>query len=107
VVYKPTVQDSFLALNLHYNNSSTPRPNAITSDRGMGFTVTAGGPAQLNLRATRSALGEATGLATAYFAGRRDVRSAGADQHLALAFSGTQGASDGVTLYGVALEGAG
>lgn len=108
ILYKPTTNDSTLNVALHYNNSQTPRQNAIQSDRGTGFTVTAGGPAALNLKKTRSALGDATGSATAYFSGRKSDRSAGGDQHIAVAYSGTQASSaagDAVVLYGTRIEG--
>lgn len=109
VLYKPTTNDSTLNVALHYNNSPSPRQNAIQSDRGAGFTVTAGGPAALNLKKTRSALGDATGSATAYFSGRKSDRSAGGDHHIAVAYSGTQSGTasgDAVVLYGTRIEGA-
>lgn len=106
-LYTPTSGPHSLNLGLHYNNSSSPRANAIASDRGDGFTTTTGSTvASLNLSATRSALGTATGKATAYFSGRVDDRSSGADRHVAIAFSGTQ-QSDAVRLHGVTVEGAG
>ena len=105
VVYKPTESDSTLNASLFYNNSSAPRNNAIHSDPGGGFTVTQGGPASLNLKKTRSALGDATGLATAHYSGRKSDRSAGGDQHVALQVSGNQ-TSDSVVIYGLKIEGA-
>lgn len=104
VLYRPTAGDSALNLSLHYNNSDTARPNAISSDRGSGFTVTAGGPATLNLKSSRSALGGANGVAAANYAGRKSERSAGGDQHIAVHASGTQ-AADQVRLFGVRIEG--
>lgn len=104
LVYKPTTGDSTLDLSLFYNNSDTSRPNAIQSDRGNGFTVTAGGPASINLKKTRSSLGEATGSAVAHYSGRKSDRSVGGDQHLAVQVAGTQ-AGDPVTLYGVRISG--
>lgn len=106
LLYKPTVNDSTLNVRLHFNNSETPRPNAIASDRGDGFTTATGSTdATLNLKKTRSALGDATGHAKAYFSGRIDDRSAGADRHLAVAVAGTQ-ASDAVVIHSIAVEGA-
>jgi hypothetical protein len=104
LVYTPTPGDSSLALNLHYNNSTTARPNAIASDRGCGFTVTAGGAATLNLKKTRSPLGDSTGYATARFAGRKSDRSAGGDQHVAADLSGQQ-TNDSVVLHAMRVRG--
>jgi hypothetical protein len=107
VVYDPTTSDSTLALRLHYNNSPTPRPNAVASSLGTGFETLAGSTAsKLNMKATRSALGEATGQAVASFAGRNDPRSSGGDRHVAVALGGSQ-SSDRVTVYGMAVEGVG
>jgi hypothetical protein len=104
VLYKPTTTDSTLNVSLFYNNSDTARPNAIQSDRGTGFTSTAGGPASINMKKTRSALGEATGAAVARYAGRKSERSAGGDQHIAVQVAGTQTA-DAVTLFSVQAAG--
>lgn len=104
-LYKPTTADSTLNVRMHYNDSDTPRANAISSDRGNGFTTVNGSTdAALNLKKTRSALGDATGYAKAYFSGRVDDRSAGADRHIAIAVAGTQ-TSDAVTIHSVAVEG--
>jgi hypothetical protein len=104
VLYKPTASDSPLNVSLFYNNSDTARANAIQSDRGSGFTVTAGGPASLNMKKTRSALGDATGSALAHYAGRKSELSAGGDQHLAVQVAGTQSA-DAVTLFALRVSG--
>jgi hypothetical protein len=104
VQYKPTTGDSNLNVSLHFNNSDTARQNAIQSNTGTGFTVTAGGPATINLKRTRSALGEATGTAVAHYSGRKSERSAGGDQHLAVQVAGTQ-AADQVALFGVRIMG--
>jgi len=104
VQYKPTTGDSNLNVSLHFNNSDTARQNAIQSNTGTGFTVTAGGPAEINLKRTRSALGEATGTAVAHYSGRKSERSAGGDQHLAVQVAGTQ-AADQVALFGVRIMG--
>jgi len=109
LLYKPTLTDSTLNVALHYNNSDTARGNAIQSERGTGFTVTANGPAALNMKKTRSALGDATGSATAQFSGRKGERSSGGDQHIAIAYSGTQAGTvsgDAVILYGTRISGA-
>jgi hypothetical protein len=110
LLYGPTINSSQLQVRLHYNNSSSPRPSAISSDRG-GFASTAGSTAAvLDLKATRSALGVANGFARAYFSGHRDDRNVGGDRHVAVAIGGTQAATqtgDVVKLYGVTIEGVG
>jgi len=106
ILYKPTTADSQLQVGLHYNNSPSPRPNAIASDRGNGFTTVGGSTAAvLNMNKNRSALGEANGFAQAYFSGRVDDRSSGGDRHVAIAVSGTQSA-DAVVLYAIQMQGA-
>jgi hypothetical protein len=105
VVYEPTAGDSDLNLSLHYNNSTTARPNAVHSDPGGGFTVSAGGAATLNMKKTRSPLGDATGVATAHRYARRDERSAGGDKHVAVHLNGAQ-ANDAVTLFALRVAGA-
>jgi hypothetical protein len=105
VVYAPTPADSVLSLGLHYNDSSTARPNAISSDRGCGFVVTAGGDASLNLKTARSPLGDANGFATARFTGRKSDRSAGGDRHVAVNLSGQQ-TDDAVVLHAMRIRGA-
>lgn len=105
VLYSPTSSDCNLSLALHYNNSSTPRPAAVSTDRGIGFTTTQGGAATLNMKATRSPLGDATGYAVCHYAGRIDDRSAGADRHLAVALSLTRPSGDAATVFGIAASG--
>ena len=106
VLYDPTSATATLNASLYYNNSGTPRPNAIASNRGDGFVTVAGGTAAtLNMAATRSALGNANGFAQAYYAGRPEERSAGADRHVAVRLAGVQDA-DKITLFGVAIKGA-
>jgi len=107
VVYDPTASTASLGLGLHFNNSDTPRPNAISSDRGSGFVATQGSTtATLDMALSRSSLGDATGTARAYYSGRVDDRSAGNDRHMAVDLSGTQSANP-VRLHGLVIEGAG
>jgi hypothetical protein len=101
ICYSPTAET--LSLSLHYNNSSTARANAIASNRGDGF-VAGGTAATLNMAADRSALGTATGHASARYSGRVDEQSAGADRHVAVALSGTQ-ASGSVELHAMTVTG--
>jgi hypothetical protein len=103
ITFAPTTSDCSLTMNLHYNNSSTARPNAIRVERGGGFVADTNG-AVLNLKKTRSALGEATGVAAAMFSGHRDPRSSGADRHVAIALDGSQ-SSDAVALYDMTVAG--
>lgn len=106
MIYDPTSSDSTISVGLHFNNSDTPRPNAISTDRGDGFSTTTGSTgASLNLNRNRSALGAANGFAQAYYSGRVDDRSAGGDRHLAVDVSGTQSA-DPITLYSIRVTGA-
>lgn len=111
VVYRPTPSRNDLNLSLHFNNSDSPRDNAISTDRGSGFVSSqAGTAAVLDMSQTRSALGAANGFARAYAAGRRDDRSAGGDRHMAVALAGTQSATtstDGVVIYSLQVEGSG
>lgn len=104
-LYKPTTADCQLSLALHYNGSSSPRAAAVATNRGTGFVTSAGGAATLNLKLARSPLGDATGYAICRYAGRLDDRSSGTDRHLAVAVSLTRPTTEGVTLYGAAIEG--
>lgn len=107
VLYTPTEASSELLAALHFNGSSQPRSNAITTDRGDGFSSTANSPyAVIDMRRSRSRLAEATGTARAYFAGQVDDRSAGSDRHIALSLSGQQSAKENaVVLHAVTIEG--
>lgn len=103
ILYEPTTNDSTLTAKLHFNNSSTARDNAIYMDRGEGFVAETGG-ATLNLKRSRSSLGDSTGVARARFSGHRDPGSAGADRHVAVDLSGEQ-ASDAIVVYDMAIDG--
>lgn len=105
LVYQPTTNDANLLLRLHYNNSATPRQSAISSDVGSGVVSTSGSTeATLNMKATRSSLGDSNGTAIAYYSGRNDPRSSGGDRHMAVAVAGTQ-SQDAVKLYSISVEG--
>jgi hypothetical protein len=107
LLYKPTTSTCNMSLGLHYNNSQTARPAAVASDRGTGFTTDGGQNANLNLALARSALGDATGYATANYSGRVDDRSAGGDRHLAIALSLTRPSGDSPVIYGIGVSGVG
>jgi hypothetical protein len=105
--YNPTASDSTLRLRVYYNNAAAPRKNAAATNRGTGFVTDTGSTeSTLNMAATRSPLGDATGTATASLAGRVDEGSAGGDREVAIEVAGTQ-TTDPVTLYSVRVEGAG
>lgn len=108
LLYTPTPDAANLNLALHYNGSPNPRPSAIATNRGDGFTTAAGATqATLNMRLTRSQLGDASGFARAYFSGAVEERSAGSDRHIAVSLSGQQSsAGNAVQLHGMTVEGA-
>jgi hypothetical protein len=103
VLYRPTEAAADLVVNLHYNNATAPRPNAVSSDRGEGVVAGTSG-ATIDLRKARSALGDATGHATVRYAGRFSDQSAGGDRHLAVRLSGSQQAA-AVSVYGLTIGG--
>ena len=104
-LYTPTSSDSNLSLSLAYNGTASPRANAISTDRGSGFATIAGSTsATLNMKLSRSALGNASGVARAFYSGRVEPLSAGGDRHVAMIASGT--ASEPVTIHTVSIEGA-
>lgn len=111
LLYTPTNSDQDLSLRLHYNDSPNPRPNAISTNTGHGFVAAAGATAAtLNMKSTRSALGESNGYVRAYYSGRNDDRSSGGDRHVAIAIAGSQAGStagDEVVIHGIGIEGAG
>ena len=99
------VTSSDMNVKLHYNNSTTSRSNAIQTNPGSGFRAGSDG-AVLDMKKTRSALGEATGEAKANYSGRVDDKSAGADKHIAVSFSGTQSTADNAPkIFSVSIEG--
>ena len=105
IMYDPTVTSSDMNVKLHYNNSTTSRSNAIQTNPGSGFRAGSDG-AVLDMKKTRSALGEATGEAKANYSGRVDDKSAGADKHIAVSFSGTQSTADNAPkIFSVSIEG--
>ena len=109
VLYTPTEGDASLSLSRHFNGSATPRDNAVASDRGDGFVVSGPGAASvLNMKRTRSALGDASGVARAMFSGGVEERSGGMDRHVAIAMAGTQSSSGNApAIHAVVVEGAG
>lgn len=107
VVYSPTVDTSDLNVKLHYNNSITPRNNAIQTRPGTAFRATTEGGV-IDMKSSVSELGDSTGLARANYSGRVDPLSAGGDKHIAIAFSGTQNSADNrPVVHKIIVEGAG
>jgi hypothetical protein len=104
LLYKPTAATATVNVALHYNNSPTPRPNAISHDPGSGF-VAGSTASALNMSKTRTSLQEANGFAQAHYSGRVDDRSSGADRHIAVSLTGEQ-AQDAVAFYAMRLSGA-
>lgn len=103
VLYSPSSTTSGLTVRVHYNNSSTYRPNAVQSDRGDG-TVAYPGGVVIDMRRDRSALGQSTGYSTVRYSGRASDMSSGGDRHLAIDLSGTQSA-DPVSIHSVTVAG--
>lgn len=88
VTYRPCENDTTLNLREYYNNSTSPRINVMRRDRGTGFVHdTSGAKTTLNMKAARTSLGLATGLAQARFAGRSLDDLASSDRHLAVELS--------------------
>jgi len=108
ILYTPTAGDSTLSLSRHFNGSDTARNNAVAVDRGDGFVTSGSGPAStLNMKLTRSSLGDASGVARAMFSGGVEERSAGIDRHVAIAMAGTQTSSaNAPAIHAVVVEGA-
>ena len=107
IVYTPTPSSHTLNARLYYNNATTPRANAVATDRGTGFvTATGSTQATLDLAASRSALGSAVGSAQLSFSGRLDDRSAGGDRYVALELAGEQSSSRPV-IHRLEIKGAG
>lgn len=88
VIYRPTDTANVLHLREYFNNSISPRSNVMPRDRGTGFVHdTSGAKTTLDMAASRSPLGLATGVAKAQFAGRNYSDTAGADRHVAVELS--------------------
>jgi hypothetical protein len=89
VIYRPTTSPTNLYLKEYFNNATYPRQNVMPRDRGTGFVHdTSGARTRLDMAASRSSLGTATGVARAQFAGRGFADMGGADRHVAVELSG-------------------
>ena len=111
VLYKPTASGAgtnpvYLNLDLHYNNSQTARPSAVSSNTGTGFVATQGSGVALDLQTLRSGgLANSTGYAFCQFVGRMDDRSSSGDRHIAISYTATPTVDGNIVLYGTAVEG--
>lgn len=107
VVYTPTPSTASLSLKLHYNGSSSSRPNAVQADLGGPFTATTEG-GRLDMQLNESHLGESVGHAIARYSGRGSRSSSGADRHIAVKLSGSQSsAGDSPIIHQLFVDGAG
>lgn len=104
IIFEPSQNSA--RLDLHYNNSPTPRPNAIATGRGDGVVSVAGGGAQIDMSDSRSSLGDSNGMVTVRYSGGVSDRSGNGDRHIAMAITGSQ-TSEQLVLYGAAVNGAG
>lgn len=110
LIYTPTSTDQNLNVRFYYNNSTSPRANAINSDRGSGFTTDTGSTqATLNMKLTRSGLGDSSGYARASYSGSATPRSSNGDRHVAVELAGTQAGTTGdqVAIHTIGVEGVG
>ena len=88
LTYEPTATSHRVDLREYFNNAPYPRSNAVHRDRGTGFVQEPDGArTSLDISATRSALGLATGVAKAQFAGRSFEDMASSDRHIAVEFA--------------------
>jgi hypothetical protein len=88
LTYEPTATSHRVDLREFFNNAPYPRSNTIHRDRGTGFVQEPDGArTSLDISATRSALGLATGVAKAQFAGRSYEDMASSDRHIAVEFA--------------------
>ena len=105
ITYTPV--SSSLGVSLFYNGSTSPRPNAASVSRGDGFVSNVGSTqATLDMSASRSSLGTATGFAQLMLSGRLDDRSAGGDRNVAIGLSGVM-SGEAPVLHSLEVEGAG
>lgn len=88
LTYEPTATSHRVDLREYFNNAPYPRSNVVRRDRGTGFVQEQDGArTSLDISATRSALGLATGVAKAQFAGRSYEDMASSDRHIAVEFA--------------------
>lgn len=88
LTYEPTATTHRVDLREYLNNASYPRSNVVPRDRGTGFVAQADGArTSLDISATRSSLGLATGVAKAQFAGRSYEDMGSSDRHIAVEFA--------------------
>lgn len=112
LTYAATENNATIDVRQFFNNSSAPRENVMPRNRGTGFVhETEGAKATLNMKASRSPLAEASGVAKAIFAGRSTDDMAGSDRHIAVGvYSQPSETTDTTTLspatlYGIEMRG--
>lgn len=91
LLYAPTKAEKRVELVEYFNESETPRPNVMRRDRGgpQGFSHKQDSASTvLNIEQQASALGSATGIAKATFAGRVYSDNVGADRHVRVELHG-------------------
>lgn len=91
LVYAPTESKKEVEVIQYYNDSSTPRPNVMRRSRGGngGFEHRQDSASTvLNMERSASSLADATGVATAMFAGRVYTDATGEDQHIQVELHG-------------------
>jgi hypothetical protein len=88
LTYEPTATSHRVDLREYFNNAPYPRSNVVRRDRGTGFVQEPDGArTSLDMSATRSPLGVATGVAKAQFAGRTFEDMSSSDRHIAVEFA--------------------
>lgn len=108
VTYQPQPSACITSLRTYYNNSSHPRHNAATRDRGTGFVSDlVDSASRLDMGKNTVDFGTDSGVATAEFSGRSlgDLRST--DRHVAVEFVGARANDVPVVIYDVTMFGAG
>lgn len=108
VQYKPQPASCELAMRLYYNNSPHPRPNVVSRDRGVGFsvnTVDSGG--RLDMAANTTKYGADNGIARALLSGRTMDDVASADRAVAVELSGAKKTKEPIVIYSLEAEGTG
>lgn len=91
LVYSPTASKKEVEIVQYYNDSDTPRANVMRRSRGGpgGFEHRQDSASTvLNLERSSSHLGDATGVASAMFAGRVYTDATGEDQHIQVELHG-------------------
>lgn len=106
LTYKPQDAACEVAARLYYNNSRHARPNIVSRNRGIGFTMNAvDGAARLDMARQTTRTGYDAGVAKASFSGRtlEDIQSS--DNHVAVEILGVRKNADPVVVYAMNVSG--